>query len=57
MQSPYVICFANGCMSDYEVTPELLANMKKGRTWWFRHQLQRCAADAAAAAGGVCQGL
>ena len=30
-QSPYVICFANGCMSDYEVTPELLANMKKGR--------------------------
>ena len=32
MQSPYVICFANGCMSDYEVTPELLANMKKGQT-------------------------
>jgi invasion protein IalB len=30
-QSPYVICFANGCMSDYEVTPELLANMKKGQ--------------------------
>ena len=31
MQSPYVICFANGCMSDYEATPELLANMKKGQ--------------------------
>ena len=31
MQSPYVICFANGCMSDYEVTPELLANLKKGQ--------------------------
>jgi invasion protein IalB len=31
MQSPYVICFANGCMSDYEMTPELLANMKKGQ--------------------------
>jgi invasion protein IalB len=30
-QSPYVICFANGCMSDYEMTPELLANMKKGQ--------------------------
>src|SRR2546425_1978613 len=30
-QSPYVICFANGCMSDYEETPELLANMKKGQ--------------------------
>jgi invasion protein IalB len=31
MQSPYVICFANGCMSDYDVTPELLANLKKGQ--------------------------
>jgi invasion protein IalB len=31
LQSPYLICFANGCMSDYEVTPELLANMKKGQ--------------------------
>jgi invasion protein IalB len=30
-QSPYVICFANGCMSDYEVTPELLTNLKKGQ--------------------------
>jgi len=30
-QSPYVICFANGCMSDYEVTPEMLASMKKGQ--------------------------
>jgi invasion protein IalB len=30
-QSPYVICFANGCMSDYDVTPELIANMKKGQ--------------------------
>ena len=30
-QSPYVICFQNGCMSDYDVTPELLANMKKGQ--------------------------
>ena len=29
-QSPYVICFANGCMSDYEATPELIANLKKG---------------------------
>ncbi|MGA7805531.1 invasion associated locus B family protein, partial [Bradyrhizobium sp.] len=30
-QSPYVICFANGCMSDYEATPDLIANMKKGQ--------------------------
>jgi invasion protein IalB len=31
-QSPYVICFANGCMSDYEATPELIANLKKGQS-------------------------
>jgi invasion protein IalB len=30
-QSPYVICFQNGCMSDYEATAETLANMKKGQ--------------------------
>jgi len=30
-QSPYVICFANGCMSDYEATPELINNLKKGQ--------------------------
>jgi len=31
-QSPYVICFQNGCMSDYEATPELIASLKKGQT-------------------------
>jgi invasion protein IalB len=31
VQSPYFICFTNGCMADYDVTPELLANMKKGQ--------------------------
>src|SRR5690606_9901029 len=31
VQSPYVICFANGCMSDYEATPDMIANMKKGQ--------------------------
>jgi invasion protein IalB len=30
-QSPYVICSQNGCMSDYEATPDLIANMKKGQ--------------------------
>ena len=30
-QSPYVICFQNGCMSDYEATPEIIANLKKGQ--------------------------
>lgn len=30
-QSPYVICFQNGCMSDYDATAEVLANLKKGQ--------------------------
>jgi invasion protein IalB len=30
-QSPYVICFQNGCMSDYEATPEMIGAMKKGQ--------------------------
>jgi invasion protein IalB len=30
-QSPYVICLATGCISDYELTAELLANLKKGQ--------------------------
>ncbi len=29
--APYVICFADGCMSDYEASEELIGNMKKGR--------------------------
>ena len=32
LASPYVICFANGCMSDYEVTPALLASLRNGRS-------------------------
>ena len=31
LQSPYVICFANGCMSDYEATPQLIDSLKKGQ--------------------------
>ena len=30
-QSPYVICFTNGCMSDYELTADMLGHMKKGQ--------------------------
>jgi invasion protein IalB len=30
-QAPYVICFQNGCMSDYEATPEVMAALKKGQ--------------------------
>jgi invasion protein IalB len=29
-QAPYVICFTNGCMSDYEVNADMIAKMKKG---------------------------
>src|SRR5207245_10495807 len=31
LQSSYVICFANGCMSDYEATPQLITDLKKGQ--------------------------
>jgi invasion protein IalB len=31
-QSPYVICFANGCMSDYDANTDVLANLKKGQS-------------------------
>ena len=30
-QMPYVICFQNGCMSDYEATPEMIGQLKKGQ--------------------------
>jgi invasion protein IalB len=30
--SQFFTCFANGCMSDYEGTPELIAKLKKGQT-------------------------
>jgi invasion protein IalB len=31
VRSPYVICFANGCMSDYAATPELMSELKTGK--------------------------
>jgi invasion protein IalB len=31
-QSPYKICFPVGCMSDYPVTDDMIANLKKGQT-------------------------
>jgi invasion protein IalB len=30
--SQYFTCFANGCMSDYDGTPDLIAKLKKGQT-------------------------
>ena len=31
MTAPYVICFTNGCMSDYEANVDLIGKMKKGQ--------------------------
>jgi invasion protein IalB len=31
MQSPYKICFPVGCMSDYQITDDMIAKMKKGQ--------------------------
>jgi invasion protein IalB len=31
MTAPYVICFTNGCMADYEANTELIGKMKKGQ--------------------------
>jgi invasion protein IalB len=31
MTAPYVICFTNGCMADYEATTDMIAKMKKGQ--------------------------
>jgi invasion protein IalB len=30
-QGPYIICFTNGCMADYEVSAEMLGKLKKGK--------------------------
>jgi invasion protein IalB len=35
-QSAYSFCLQNGCMSDYEASPEMLANMKKGQTLYVQ---------------------
>jgi invasion protein IalB len=31
MTGPYVICFQNGCMADYEASGELITKMKRGQ--------------------------
>jgi invasion protein IalB len=31
MTAPYVICFTNGCMADYEATPDMITKMHKGQ--------------------------
>jgi invasion protein IalB len=31
MTAPYIICFTNGCMADYEASAELIGKLKKGQ--------------------------
>ena len=31
MTAPYVICFTNGCMADYEANADMIGKMKKGQ--------------------------
>jgi invasion protein IalB len=31
MTAPYVICFTNGCMADYEASADMIGKMKKGQ--------------------------
>ena len=36
MEGKYVICFQNGCMSDYEATADFVNNLKKGQTLYVQ---------------------
>ena len=58
MTAPYVICFTNGCMADYEATAQMVDQMKKG-PWPRRtgYQCQRPADQSGAATGRFRQGL
>jgi invasion protein IalB len=31
LTAPYVLCIAQGCIADYEATPDMIAKMKKGQ--------------------------
>jgi len=31
LTAPYVVCFTNGCMADYEATPQMVEQLKKGK--------------------------
>ena len=51
MTGPYVICFNNGCMADYEASNELISNLKKGQSLHVQaHQRRRSADQSGAAA-------
>lgn len=36
LTAPYSFCIPAGCMADYEVTPDMIANMKKGKALFIQ---------------------
>src|SRR5262249_48667829 len=36
IERPYVNCFANGCTADYDAGPELVDQLKQGRTLFLK---------------------
>jgi len=34
--TPYTICFINGCMADYDATPDVVKQLKKGQSLWVQ---------------------
>ncbi|MGP0088990.1 MAG: invasion associated locus B family protein [Xanthobacteraceae bacterium] len=33
---PYTLCFVNGCMADFEATPDVVNQLKKGQNLWVQ---------------------
>ena len=46
MTAPYVICFTNGCMADYEANADMIGKMKKGRAWSCRRSIRPASRSA-----------
>ncbi len=57
MNAPYVICFTNGCMADYEASAELIGKLKKGQNLSAGDQCDRPADQHGDAARRFRQGL
>ncbi|MGP0089000.1 MAG: invasion associated locus B family protein [Xanthobacteraceae bacterium] len=34
--TPYTICFVNGCMADFQATPDVINQLKKGQSLWVQ---------------------
>ena len=57
MTAPYVICFTNGCMADYEANADMIGKMKKGQSLVVQAINHRPADQPGAAAHRFRQGL